>query len=54
MSTSVSTSLKQFNFIPKHLLQICFRKVAVFLYKVLKVMSLSVDTDLNPFSFQFI
>jgi hypothetical protein len=29
MSTSVDTGLTPFNFIRKHFLQICFRKVAV-------------------------
>jgi hypothetical protein len=31
MSTSVYTGLNLFNFIPKHFLQICVRKVAVHL-----------------------
>jgi hypothetical protein len=47
MFTSVYTGLNPFNFIRKHFLQICVRKVAMHLYKVLKVMSTSVDTDLN-------
>jgi hypothetical protein len=33
MSTSVSTGLSPFNFIRKHFLQICVRKVAVNLIK---------------------
>jgi hypothetical protein len=49
MSTSVYTGLKPFNFIRKLFLHICVRKVAVHLYKVLEVMSTSVDTDLNPY-----
>jgi hypothetical protein len=47
MSTSVYTGLNPFNFICKHSLQICVRKVAVHLQKVLEVMSTSVDTGLN-------
>jgi hypothetical protein len=47
MSTSVYTGLNPFNFIGKHFLQICVRKVAVHLWKVLEVMSTSVYTDLN-------
>jgi hypothetical protein len=39
MSTSVYTGLNPFNFIRKHFLQICVRKVAVHLYKLLEVMS---------------
>jgi hypothetical protein len=44
MSTSVYTGLNPFNFIRKQFLQICVRKVAVHLKKVLEVMSTSVDT----------
>jgi hypothetical protein len=51
MSTSVYAGLNSFNFIRKHFLQICFRKVAVHLQKVLEVMSASVYTGLNPFNF---
>jgi hypothetical protein len=51
MSTSVNTGLDPFNFIRKHFLQICFRKVAVHLWKVLEAMYTSVDTALNPFNF---
>jgi hypothetical protein len=45
MSTRVYTGLNPFNFIRKHFLQICVRKVAVHLQKVLEVLSTSVDTD---------
>jgi hypothetical protein len=48
MSTSVYTGLNPFNFIRKHFLQICVRKAAVHLQKVLEVMSMSVYTGLNP------
>jgi hypothetical protein len=51
MSTSVNTGLNQFNFISKHFLQICIRKVAVYLQTVLEVMSTSVYTSLKPFNF---
>jgi hypothetical protein len=51
MFTSVYTDLNPFNFIRKHLLQICVRKVAVHLQKVLEVISTSVYTGLNPFNF---
>jgi hypothetical protein len=51
MSTSVYTGLNPFNFIRKHFLQICFRKVAVHLKKLLEVISTSVYTGLNPFNF---
>jgi hypothetical protein len=51
MSTSVYTGLNPFNFIRKHFPQICVRKVAVRLQKVLEEMSSSVDTGLNPFNF---
>jgi hypothetical protein len=51
MSTSVYTGLNLFNFIRKHSLHICIRKVAVHLLKVLEVMSTSVYTGLNPFNF---
>jgi hypothetical protein len=51
MSTSVYVGLKPFNFIRKHFLQICVRKVAVHLWKVLKVISTSVYTGLKPFNF---
>jgi hypothetical protein len=47
MSTSVYTGLNPFNFIRKHFLQICVRKVAVHLQKMLEVMSTSVDSGLN-------
>jgi hypothetical protein len=50
MPTSVYTGLNPFNLIRKHFLQICVRKVAVHLYKVLEVMSTSVYTGLNPFN----
>jgi hypothetical protein len=43
----MSIDLNPFNFIRKHILQICVRKVVVHLQKVLEVMS----TDLNPFNF---
>jgi hypothetical protein len=42
MSTSVDTGLSPFNFIRKHFLQICVRKVAVHLTKVMEVMSTNV------------
>jgi hypothetical protein len=45
MSTSLYTGLNPFNFIRKHFLQICVRKAAVHLHKVLELMSTSVDTD---------
>jgi hypothetical protein len=45
MSTSVYTGLNPFTFIRKHFLQICVRKVAVHLYKLLKAMSMIFDTD---------
>jgi hypothetical protein len=51
MSTSVYTGPNPFNFIRKHFLQICVRKVAVHLQKLLEVMSTSVETGLNPFNF---
>jgi hypothetical protein len=51
MSTSVYTGLNQFNFIRKHFMQICVRKVAVHLYKVLEVMSTRFYTGLNQFNF---
>jgi hypothetical protein len=47
MSTSVYTGLNPFNFIHKHFLQICFRKVAVHLPEVFEVMSTTADTVLN-------
>jgi hypothetical protein len=47
MSTSVYTGLNPFNFIRKHFLQICVRKVAIHLGKVLEVMSTGFDTGLN-------
>jgi hypothetical protein len=50
MSTSVYTGLNQFNFIRKHFLQVCVRKVAVHLQNVLEVMSKSVYTGLNLFN----
>jgi hypothetical protein len=40
-----------FNFIRKHFLQICVRKVAVNLQEVLEELSTSVYTGLNPFDF---
>jgi hypothetical protein len=51
MSTSVYTGLNPFNFIRKHFQQICVRKVAVHLQKMLEVLSTSVYTGLNPFKF---
>jgi hypothetical protein len=51
MSTSVYTGLNLFNFIRKHVLQICVRKVAVHLKNYLDVMSTSVYTGLNLFNF---
>jgi hypothetical protein len=51
MTTSVYTGLNPFNFIRKHFLQICVRKVAVHLLKLLEVMSTSVYTGLNTFNF---
>jgi hypothetical protein len=47
MSTSVDTDLNPFDSIREHFLQICVRKVAVHLQKLLEVMSTSVDTGLN-------
>jgi hypothetical protein len=47
MSTSVYTGPKPCNFIRKHFLQICIRKVAVRLQNMLEVMSTSVYTGLN-------
>jgi hypothetical protein len=47
MYTSVYTGLNPFNSIHKHFLQICVREVAVHLWKLLEVMSTSVDTGLN-------
>jgi hypothetical protein len=44
MSMSIYTGLNLFNFIRKHFLQICIRKGAVHLQKVLEVMSTSFDT----------
>jgi hypothetical protein len=51
MFKSFYTRLIAFNFIRKHFLQICVRKVAVHLQNVLEVMSTSVYTGLNPFNF---
>jgi hypothetical protein len=51
MATNVYTGLNPFNFIRKQFLQICVRKVAVHLQKMLEVTSTSVDTGLNPFNF---
>jgi hypothetical protein len=51
MSASVYTGLNPFNFIRKHSVHICVRKVAVHLYKVLEVISTSVSAGLNPFNF---
>jgi hypothetical protein len=51
MSTSVYTGLNLFDFISKHFLQICVRKVGVYLQAVLGVMSTSIYTSLNPFNF---
>jgi hypothetical protein len=45
MSTSVCTGLNPYNFIRKQFLRICVRKYAVHFYKVLEVMSTSVDTN---------
>jgi hypothetical protein len=49
MSASIYAGLNPFKFIRKHFLQICVQKVAVHLQKVLEVMSMSVDTGLNPY-----
>jgi hypothetical protein len=46
ISTSIYTDLNPFNFIRKHFLRICLRKVAVHL-KVVEVISASVDIGLN-------
>jgi hypothetical protein len=46
-STSVYTGLNQFNFIRKHFLQTCVRKVAVHLQNMFEVMSTNVYTGLN-------
>jgi hypothetical protein len=43
----MSKSLNTFNFIRKHFLHICFRKLAVHLQKVLEVTTTSVDRCLN-------
>jgi hypothetical protein len=51
MFMSVYTGLNPFNFIRKHFLQTCVRKVAVHLYKLMEVMSTNVYTGLNPFNF---
>jgi hypothetical protein len=51
MSTIVCTGLNPFNFIRKHFLQICIRKVAVHLQKVLAVTSPIVYTGLYTFNF---
>jgi hypothetical protein len=51
MSMSVCSGLNPFNFIRKHFLQICVRKLAVHLQKVLEVMSMSFYTGLKPFNF---
>jgi hypothetical protein len=51
MSTGFYTGLNPFDFIRKHFLQICIRKVAVHLQQVLEVMSTSVYTGLNRFDF---
>jgi hypothetical protein len=48
MSTSVYIGLNPFNLIRKHFPQICARKLALHLQKLLEVMSTSVDTGLNP------
>jgi hypothetical protein len=50
-SKSVYIGLNPFNFIRKHFVQICVRKFAVHLYKVLEVKSKSVYIGLNPFNF---
>jgi hypothetical protein len=50
-STGVYGGLDPFNFIRKHFLQICVRKVSLHLQKVLGVMSTSFSTGLNPFNF---
>jgi hypothetical protein len=51
ISTSIYTGPNTFNFIREHFLQICVRKVAVHLLKLLEVMSTSIYTGLNPFNF---
>jgi hypothetical protein len=51
MSMSVYTDLNPFNFILKHYVQICVRKVVVRLQKMLEEMSTSVYTRLNRFNF---
>jgi hypothetical protein len=51
MSTSVDTGLNPFKFVRTHFLQICIRKVAVHLQKVLAVTSTIVYTGMNPFNF---
>jgi hypothetical protein len=50
MSMSLYTGLGTLNFIRKHFLLICVRKVAVHLQYVLEVMSTTVDTGLKPFN----
>jgi hypothetical protein len=49
MVTSVYTGLNTFNFIRKHFLRVCARKVAVHLQNMFEVMSTSVWTGLNPY-----
>jgi hypothetical protein len=51
MPTNICTDLNPFNVIRKNVVQICVRKVAVHLQKVLEVMSTSVCAGLNPFNF---
>jgi hypothetical protein len=51
MPTSVYTCLNPFNFIRKHFLQICVRKVAVHIWKVLEVVSMTVYTGLSQSNF---
>jgi hypothetical protein len=51
MSTSVYTGLNPFNFIRKHFLQICLRKVVVHLQNVLEMISTHVYAGPNPFNF---
>jgi hypothetical protein len=54
MIMSIYTGLNPFNFIHKHFLQICVRKVAVHLWKLLEVMSTSADKGLTPFNHLYV